>query len=151
LVVSREYGRLIISSGGKMPEHFAHALPVPGTLDLSEIRMSVVADFPERSFLPADFKAASREEAYFDFDQIHPPLSVRNRRSGDRIRPLGMRGERKLKDIFIDDKIPRSERERIPLLADSEGILWIIGNRRSERAIVTAETKQILRIRATSN
>ena len=148
MTISREYGKLIITCARTESRHFDLLLKVPGALHVKEIGITVTADFPERSLLPADYRPESREEAYFDFDRIYPPLQVRNRRSGDRMRPLGMRGARKLKDIFIDDKIPRSRRGRIPLVTDSKGVLWIIGNRRSDRARVTAETKQILRIRA---
>lgn len=151
LILTRQYENLIISLCEKRYGHFTYTVQVPGTVMLREIEMILVAEFLDKDFLPEDFKSPSPEEAYFDFDQIDPPLVVRNRRSGDRIHPLGMKGERKLKDILIDDKIPRNERDSIPLLADSNGLLWIIGNRRSERAKITPATKKVLRIRATTS
>lgn len=149
LVVKRQYENLVFSLGEKRHESFTYTLPTPGTLIMKEIGTAIVTDFIDKSFLPKDLKSPSPDEAYFDFDQVEPPLLVRNRRPGDRMRPLGMLGERKLKDILIDNKIPRSEREKIPILADSRSILWIVGNRRSERAKIIPSTKKILRIRAT--
>jgi tRNA(Ile)-lysidine synthase len=56
------------------------------------------------------------------------PLSVRNRRAGDRIRPLGAPGSRKLQDVFVDRKVPRRERDEVPLVVDAAGrIVWVAG------------------------
>lgn len=60
-------------------------------------------------------------------------LFLRTYRDGDRFRPFGMRGSMKLKDYFINSKIPAYKRRRIPLLTDSDdNILWITGYRRSD-------------------
>lgn len=60
-------------------------------------------------------------------------LYIRTYRHGDRFRPFGMRGSMKLKDFFINSKIPAYKRRRIPLLTDSDdNILWITGYRRSD-------------------
>ena len=59
------------------------------------------------------------KKIYLDYDKIALPLVLRSFRTGDRMRPLGMTGTRKMSDLFIDGKIPRAERERIPLLTDS--------------------------------
>ena len=151
LILTRQYENLVISLTERKCEAFSYGLCVPGTVVLKETGMTLVAEFLDRDFLPKDSKSRSPEEVYFDFDRIHLPLIVRNRRIGDRMHPLGMKGERKLKDILIDDKIPRNERERIPLLVDTEGLLWIIGNRRSERAKITDVTERIVRIRAAAD
>jgi tRNA(Ile)-lysidine synthase len=75
---------------------------------------------------------------------------VRNFRRGDRIRPLGMTGRKKLKDVFIDQKVPLSVRATLPLLAMGEEILWIPGYGRSDTARVTEKTTSILHIKAVS-
>jgi tRNA(Ile)-lysidine synthase len=54
-------------------------------------------------------------------------LVVRNRRPGDRLRPLGAPGERKLKDLLIDRRVPRRERDRLPLLVVAGRIAWVPG------------------------
>jgi len=83
---------------------------------------------------------------YFDYDKIKGKLLLRNRRSGDRFVPLGMRGSKKLKDFFIDLKISRDERDRIPLILDDENIIWVVGYRISDLYKITKKTKKILAI-----
>lgn len=56
-----------------------------------------------------------------------PDLVIRNRRRGDRFRPLGMKNEKKLKDFLIDRKIPRVIRDRIPLLVWNDQLVWVGG------------------------
>ncbi len=87
-----------------------------------------------------------KEIKIFDFDKIKGNLYLRNRRNGDRFIPFGMLGSKKLKDYFIDEKISRSKRDKIPLIVDEENILWVVGYRTSEIYKVTKETKKILSI-----
>lgn len=91
---------------------------------------------------------ADHLEARIDSATIVEPLYVRNWRRGDRFRPLGLGGTKKLQDYFVDAKIPRGEREQIPLVCDQEGILWVVGWRISERCRVTPQTLATLCIRA---
>jgi tRNA(Ile)-lysidine synthase len=63
---------------------------------------------------------------------LQAPLSLRGWRPGDRFRPLGLRGEKKLQDLFVDAKVPREERRRIPLLLSGERIAWVVGLRIAE-------------------
>jgi tRNA(Ile)-lysidine synthase len=87
-------------------------------------------------------------EATFDADQIKFPLLIRTRRDGDRIEPIGLNGSKKVKDMFIDLKIPPEWRKRVPLVEDANGqLLWIAGIRRSRHALVTLETRRLLRLR----
>lgn len=85
--------------------------------------------------------------AVFDWGRLTLPLRLRSRRPGDRLDPLGLNGSKKVKDIFIDAKIPPSRRERIPLLVDAENrVLWIPGLRRSRHALITGETRMLLEV-----
>ncbi|NRW80953.1 tRNA(Ile)-lysidine synthetase-like protein [Clostridium beijerinckii] len=83
---------------------------------------------------------------YFDFDKINNNISIRNRKNGDKIIPLGMSGSKKLKDIFIDMKIPKNERECIPILCFDERIAWVIGIRISEEYKLTSKSTNILKV-----
>ncbi|BBH23328.1 tRNA(Ile)-lysidine synthase [Paenibacillus baekrokdamisoli] len=95
------------------------------------------------------YKPTSKQEALFDTDKLAFPLSVRNRHHGDRMQVLGLNGTKKVQDMFVDDRIAPSRREKMPLLVDSSGnILWIPGVRRSGIAQINASTKHILRVRA---
>ncbi|MEA2337100.1 MAG: tRNA(Ile)-lysidine synthase [Thermoanaerobaculia bacterium] len=68
-----------------------------------------------------------------------PHFTVRNRRHGDRFRPLGMAHDKKLKDLLIDRKIAATSRDRIPLLLWNDTIVWVAGVEVSELFKVTGE------------
>jgi len=100
---------------------------------------------PRASRLPPD-------EAQFDLDAVRFPLTVRNRRPGDRIALPGMVGRKKVKDLFIDLKIPPSQRERFAIVEDADGrILWIAGLRRSAHAEAGPHSSRILHMRLNRN
>jgi tRNA(Ile)-lysidine synthase len=81
----------------------------------------------------------------FDADRITWPLTLRARRAGDRMRPRGGRGSRKVADLLIDAKIPRPERARLPLLATADDIvLYVPGLRPGELGRPSAATTRFL-------
>lgn len=82
---------------------------------------------------------------WFDYDKIKGTLSVRTRQTGDYI-TLRDGKHKTVKSYMIDKKIDRELRDRIPLLADGNHILWIVGYRISEYYKITEETKQILQV-----
>ena len=71
---------------------------------------------------------------------------MRTRKPGDRFQPLGMSQPKKLNEFMIDSKIPQAWRGRIPVVCSPEHILWVVGWRIDERAKVTDNVKQILRL-----
>jgi len=87
--------------------------------------------------------------AWFDLGNIEWPLVLRRPRAGDRMRPRGGRGSRKVSDLFIDAKIPRSERADHLVVASSTGeVLFIPGLRPSEIAAPTEATVRWLGLAA---
>lgn len=65
---------------------------------------------------------------YCAIDGIKEPLMIRTRQAGDRIRWKGLKGRKKVSQLFIDEKVPKSKRDEWPILVDGEGtILWVIG------------------------
>lgn len=84
---------------------------------------------------------------WFDYDKIENSLIIRNRCPGDYLTIHANGGKKKLKDYFIDCKVPKEERDSILLAADGSHIIWVIGYRISEYYKVTDKTKQILEIR----
>jgi tRNA(Ile)-lysidine synthase len=91
-------------------------------------------------------RGLGEDQAIFDLRRLSPTLTVRNFRGGDRFRPLGMAGRKKVKDLFIDKKVPSGVRRALPLLLSGEEILWIPGYGRSEVARVNRDTKEILKV-----
>ena len=86
-------------------------------------------------------------EAYLDSEVIGPQLTVRSRRPGDRISPLGLGGEKKLQDLLVDAKLPAEQRDAVPLVCASWGIAWVVGYRIDQRAAVSPKTKQVVHIK----
>jgi tRNA(Ile)-lysidine synthase len=84
--------------------------------------------------------------AFLDYQKVQFPLTIRNFRPGDRFVPLGAGGSQKLKEFFIDHKIPRFERPKIPLLVSGERIAWVVGYRIDERFKVTERTQKVLKV-----
>ena len=121
---------------------FRVAVPVPGTLRIESLGMRMRFRVLRRP--PAEPSATPRT-AYLDLDRVSGPLVVRSARPGDRIQPLGMKGNRKLSRLLIDEKIPRDRRKGIPVLADDISILWVPGLRLSERARIDGGTRRVLR------
>ena len=89
---------------------------------------------------------AAPDCACIDADAVQGQLIVRNGRRGDRFQPLGMPAPKKLSDIFVDRKMPRVERWRLPLLCDAAGILWVPGYTIAARARITPHTTRALHI-----
>lgn len=84
---------------------------------------------------------------FIDEESISDKLIYRNRNDGDVFSPIGMRGSKKLKDYFIDEKIPRAKRDNIELIADGKEVVWLIGSRISEKYKITKDTKKVLEIK----
>jgi tRNA(Ile)-lysidine synthase len=89
---------------------------------------------------------ASSAVKYLDFDRIKLPLMVRSRLPGDKMILLGMQGERNLKRLFIDLKIPKNARQTVPLLVDASGPIAVLGYRIAERVKITPRTKNVLKV-----
>ncbi|MCM1118852.1 MAG: tRNA lysidine(34) synthetase TilS [bacterium] len=85
---------------------------------------------------------------WMDCDKIEELLEWRTRRTGDylEIRTSSGYGRKLLKNLFIDEKLPVRERDRIPLLTQGSHILWVAGGRISERCRIHDGTRQIVRI-----
>ncbi len=131
---------------------YAYTVIIPGDTIVPEAGMKINTTILISPFLKGglpDKIETGRDTAYFDVSKFSEPLIIRNRRTGDFFCPQGMGGKRKkIKEYFIDLKIPRRERERIPVISSPEGIMWIAGYRSDERFRVTSATEKILEVKA---
>jgi tRNA(Ile)-lysidine synthase len=93
--------------------------------------------------LPADLWSA-----VCDAEGVAVPLNVRTPRRGERVRPLGLGGSRKLSDVFIDRKVPAEERASYPVVDCRGEILWVPGVLRAEGGRIGPTTRRILRLTA---
>ncbi len=86
---------------------------------------------------------------WFDYDKIIECLELRTRKTGDYLTIAGQKGaisHKSLKDYMIAEKIPKSEREHIPLIADGQHVVWLIGYRISEYYKISRNTKRVLQV-----
>jgi tRNA(Ile)-lysidine synthase len=84
-----------------------------------------------------------------DFDKLSWPLLARNINRGDRFRPLGLGGTKKVGDYLTDRKINVLTRDEIPIVADKKGIIWLVGFEIDERVKIDRSTKKALEIEFT--
>jgi tRNA(Ile)-lysidine synthase len=83
----------------------------------------------------------------FDLSKLSFPLILRPCKDGDRFVPLGMKGQKKLSDFFIDIKLPVTEKRRRSVLVSGEDIIWLVGLRPDEQFKISETTTQVLRVR----
>ncbi len=146
LFIEKKYNLVFFKKGNVEPlPPFEVELRVPGLTYIKEIQREVQIEINDREFLKEEIEPSS-SVALLDLQTIRFPLKIRNFRPGDRFQPLGMKGTQKVKEYFIDHKIPRTERSRIPLLISGDRIVWIVGHRIDERFKITPETKEVLRV-----
>lgn len=127
------------SSAGSDPEWASGvAFPIPGEVWIGEGSRRVCAVHGRRT---GGRVGPDRSQAIVDADRLGGPLTVRAWRAGDWFAPSGMQGRRKkLQDFFVDEKVPRALRGRVPLVVSPAGIVWVVGYRADERFKVGTET-----------
>jgi len=144
-VLRREYDDVYL--GPREPEPIRFAYPVEETTSFVALGETGGRIRFERLEGAVQGDRNNRCEACFDEEGVRYPLVVRNRLPGDTLQPYGLNGTKKVQDMFVDAKVPRSRRDKLPLLADGEGrVLWIPGMRRSGLALVRENTRTTLRV-----
>jgi tRNA(Ile)-lysidine synthase len=146
--VDRRGARLLLTPGSR-PEAaaFDYPLGVPGSLTVPEAGIAITADVADR-IEPGLVDRAPAEVAVLQAAAVALPLRVRSRRPGDRMKPLGAPGRRKLQDVFVDRKIPRLARDRVPVVEDASGrIVWVVGVTVADDCRVTAPEAKVVILR----
>ncbi len=120
-------------------------LPVCGRITAAgfRIRTEVLENCEE---IMAQAVQEKKYTKWFSYDIIKSNVVLRTRQTGDYLTVGAECGRKKLKDYFIDCKIPREDRDAQLLLADGPHILWVVGARISEAAKVRPETEKVLKI-----
>ncbi|MBI3759444.1 MAG: tRNA lysidine(34) synthetase TilS [Deltaproteobacteria bacterium] len=148
-----EYGTASIEQARTNKDaYFNIELALDGMTEVCEAGFRFVARTLRRgdSGFPAEpsMPGADPMEAYFDADEVGSDLIVRSFRQGDRIKPLGMTGTRKVQDVFVDRKLPRERRSIWPIIEAQSEVIWIPGMVRSRAALVTSTTQNLLQLTA---
>jgi tRNA(Ile)-lysidine synthase len=145
LVLTKSRGRrAIVAAIG-----FSYQLDVPGLVAVPEAGCAISATVEA---IPADLSPAEMwqlagrsNEAVLAARSLAMPLVVRNRHPGDRFRPLGLKGRKKLQDLFVDAKIERTMRDTTPVIVDAGGrIVWVAGHALAQEFRVTDATRDVV-------
>jgi len=115
------------------PGPFDLPLAVPGVTPLPGSR-AIEAEIREEE------PPAGRAIAIFDLGAISAPLRVRSRRPGDRIRPRGFGRTRKVQDLLTEARVPRAERDHVPIVVMGDEVIWVGGLRAAEIGAPGLET-----------
>jgi tRNA(Ile)-lysidine synthase len=145
----RRGGRVVL---GQQPEEpfsnfFRFPLSIPG--EVAHDGWAVSAQ-PVAGSAELGPQRARGGEVLVAATSLRGPLAVRNRRPGDRFKPLGMDGRgRKLQDFFVDRKIDRFVRDRLPLVVDQDDrIVWVVGQSVAEDFRVTEPSQGVILLKA---
>ncbi len=126
--VSERTGLISRASTRRTASPAAFAVQLGGTTVIPNFdivvksKLMTTVSAPERLI-----KLCNTNRQYFDMNATRTPLEIRTRRAGDSFSPLGADGRKKLKDYFIDKKVPRFLRDYIPLLFSDGKLMWVMG------------------------
>lgn len=118
-------------------------LPVPG--EIIFLGRRIITELAEAK----DWGKGADEEgtvAWMDIAKVSPPFLVRTRRDGDRFQPLGMASKKKLKDFFMDRKVPAEKRDDIPLVLSEGEIVWVGGMGISDRVKISSGAVKAIKV-----
>ena len=124
------------------------SLSIPGEVQLGQHGIAVGAEVLAAAAARQRKWTGRGGEVGVAAGELVLPLTVRSRRPGDRFRPLGAPGVRKLQDFFVDRKVPRPERDTVPLVVDGrDRIVWVVGQSVAEEFRVTDPAQGVILLR----
>ena len=117
-------------------------LDVPGTVEAPRGAWTVTAEGPMAA---PETMVGSAERVVVDARDLGTHLIVRYRRPGDRLHPLGAPGRKKVQDVLVDRKVPRDDRDTVPIVTTETGeIVWVAGQVLADRFRVTPLTTSVV-------
>lgn len=127
-----QYGKLYISNQTNKTCDFEYRIEIGKWIEIKEAGYRVLIE-----------KSNEEESDCFCFKSVEN-IIIRNRRSGDYFYPIGMIGKKKIKDYFVDEKIPRDKRDRTLILLCDDDIAWVVGKRRDRRFLKGTDMYKVL-------
>ena len=145
LIVRPPRSRSSVPPGGG---RFSYELAIPGEVRVPEAGLAISADLASWEEVHGALEARGGTVTVAA-GELSAPLVVRNWQPGDVIRPLGLGGRKKLQDFFVDRKVVRSARHRVPIVTDTrKGIVWVVGHTVADDFRVTPSTKGMIILKA---
>lgn len=136
------YDNFIVNKIVENIPEFSYKIELEKPLFIQEVGKSILCSIKDAS----EVDISDLNSINLDYDQVKGNLAVRNRRTGDFMVPCGNTWSKKIKDIFIDLKIPAEVRDSKLIIADDENILWLEDFRIHNSYRVSSSTKKILNI-----
>lgn len=121
-------------------------------IEKDQVRISSSGGILDLEFVSQQRFALNRSAttAQLDAKHIEFPLLLRKWRQGDYFYPLGLQKKKKLARFFIDQKIPKNQKENTWVLESNKKIIWVVGMRIDDRFKITSSTKEVLQLNWTS-
>ena len=143
----KKYSTFILTSEAPV-QLVPSTLTVPGETILKEAGVLIKASLIEDQVSEAIIQKPGLWTTFgiFDVDKLDFPLLVRHRTDGDFFYPFGFGRKKKIQDFFVDQKVPRDERDRVPLIISANDIIWVAGYRGDNRFRVAENTKRVLKL-----
>ncbi|PLS15136.1 tRNA lysidine(34) synthetase TilS [Bacillus sp. M6-12] len=139
LIAEKSYNICTFQYSKVESDNYSCILPIPGEINLPNGNSIIVQYIEELPSISGNDTFIIRES------DISLPLIARNRKNGDRMKIKGMDGTKKLKDIFINEKIPLPERDAWPVVTDSNGeVLWLPGLKKTDVELSDKVSEQLL-------
>lgn len=139
IIAELSYGSFILKKEREKIKDFSYLLPLNGEIFVPEVKLFV------GSYLCTEKRTQKSQDSctkVFDYDKIGCALFCRTRQNGDRLAIKN--GRKKLKDFLIDEKIPREQRDSMPLIATEDDVLWVVNQRVSAAYQPDENTKNFL-------
>ena len=150
----RAYQRIVFERKTTEIGNFSYPIATVGKTLITALNAEINAELGDGASGRTRTPPNGKFEAIFDYQKLRKvftepfseaiPLTLRNRRQGDRFQPYGMQGTKKIKDFLIDAKVPRHERDTIPLLVCGDVVLWVIGYTTSDLFKIQPHTQHYL-------
>lgn len=145
IIIEKQYSVLCFyMNNKKINKNYCYNINLNGELYIEEANLYIKSEIKYKDC--ANFfgeKSNNLCTKVFDYDKINDNVNIRTRLAGDKIYLKGS-GTKKLKEFFIDIKLPREQRNTIALLAAGENIIWVLGHRTSGAYDIDENTKTIL-------
>ena len=141
ILAELSYGSFILREEHEISKPFSYLLPLNEEIFVPEAKLFVGI------YLCTEKRTEKSEDSctkVFDYDKIGCALFCRTRQNGDRLAIKN--GRKKLKDFLIDEKIPRGERDSLPLIATEKDVLWLVNQRVSAAYQPDENTKKFLTV-----
>ncbi len=144
IIVVKAYETLIFKKAQIAKQAYHYKLSM-GTQYIKEANFEIDLRIIESERIKQ--KAENIYTKYIDYGKMKNGFCIRTRQPYDYIQLSG--GHKKLKKLFIDDKVPKTERDQVPLIAVGDEVVWVVGGKLNTNYYVTEETTEVLQIKIT--